>query len=390
MHIDSAREGKKGACSPPEPGSRTPTLWLILGDKLGDNRQVDIIADELGWPVTVKRLRFLDRYAVKKPTFQPSLHHVDLEQSSPLNPPWPELVITVGRRPSMAALWVYEQSGGRTKLVIVGRPIRRMNDFALVVASPQYRLPKRPNVIHLAFPLIRADQAAISAAVEIWRSRLEVLPRPITGVFVGGPTRPFVFSPESARDFIQRLNTTAGASGTLFVSTSRRTPADVVETLAAHLPASAQLFKWELNASDNPYLALLGLADRFVVTGDSTSMIVEVARLGKPLAIYPLPLTRSPWSRVRGWLAAQIQPGAGATDHPSLLNRFGDVLYNLGLISYSRDLSALHQRLIEQGRAVLLGADFPAGKTEPLPDGLPEVARRIRALFRRLNSDPPV
>jgi len=385
MHIDHGRDTENSAGIPTssdhEAGVCAPTLWLILGDKLGDNRQVEIIADDLGWPGTVKRLRFLDQYAVKKPTFKPSLHHVDLEHSSALSPPWPDLVITVGRRPSMAALWVYERSGGKTKIVIVGRPIRRMNDFALVVASPQYRLPKRPNVIHLDFPLIRVDQTALNAAVDAWRTRLEGLARPITGVFVGGPTRPFVFTPESARDFIRRLDATAGANGTLFVSTSRRTPANVVEALAAHLPASAQLFKWEPDTDENPYLALLGLADRFVVTGDSTSMIVEVARLGKPLAIYPLPLTLSPWSRARGWLAAHIQPAAGAATHPTLLNRFGDLLYNQGLISYSRDLSALHRRLFQHGRAVVLGNGFPATGTEPLSDDLPEVTRRIRALF---------
>ncbi len=36
-------------------------------------------------------------------------------------------------------------------------------------------------------------------------------------------------------------------------------------------------------------MGLLGLADRFIVTGDSISMMVEVTRLGKPLEILPLP-----------------------------------------------------------------------------------------------------
>ena len=34
--------------------------------------------------------------------------------------------------------------------------------------------------------------------------------------------------------------------------------------------------------NDNPYLGLLAHGDRFVVTGDSISMLVEVARLAKP------------------------------------------------------------------------------------------------------------
>ena len=51
--------------------------------------------------------------------------------------------------------------------------------------------------------------------------------------------------------------------------------------------------------AENPYLALLGLADRFVVTSDSVTMMVEVARLGRPLAIFELPLVRRPHAGAR-------------------------------------------------------------------------------------------
>ena len=64
-----------------------------------------------------------------------------------LEPPWPDLVLTVGRRPTMAALWVRERSGGRTRLVVVGRPRRRLDDYDLVVVPPQYHVPAAPNVV---------------------------------------------------------------------------------------------------------------------------------------------------------------------------------------------------------------------------------------------------
>jgi mitochondrial fission protein ELM1 len=41
-----------------------------------------------------------------------------------LQPPWPDIVVTIGRRPSMVGLWVKAQSAGATRLVIVGRPRR--------------------------------------------------------------------------------------------------------------------------------------------------------------------------------------------------------------------------------------------------------------------------
>jgi hypothetical protein len=77
--------------------------------------------------------------------------------------------------------------------------------------------------------------------------------------------------------------------GTPSVTTGRRTPPAVAEALGAKLPAKAKFFRLALEADDNPYRGLLGLADGFVVTGDSISMMVEIARLGRPLAIFDLP-----------------------------------------------------------------------------------------------------
>lgn len=360
-----------------------PAVWLMLGDKLGDNAQVEVIAERLGWPCVTRRLKFRAAYVTGKPRFKPALYHIDLAASDPLAPPWPDLILTVGRRPSMAAMWVREQSLHRTRVVIVGRPRRMLSAFALVLATPQYRLPPRPNVMHLDLPLMRVDQAAIEQAVGEWQGRLGSLARPLTGVLVGGPTKPFIFTADIAREMVRRLAQSAGETGTLFVSTSRRTPAAVVDALAAALPASATLFRWRADATENPYRALLGLADRFVVTGDSVSMIVEVARQGRPLAIFPLPETDSPWDRVRRWLAAKFQPAPGAASGPARpATRLGDLAYELGLVSYARDFSALHRRLVERGQAVFLGEPFPPAGAVAAADDLAAVTARIRALIQ--------
>ena len=128
-----------------------------------------IIADALGWPYDVKGLAFQAPYVLGKPRFRSSLYHVDQARSAPLEPPWPDLILTVGRRPSMAALWVKEQTQGRAALVVVGRPKRWLDRFDLVIAPPQFQLPRRANVLRLDLPLMRVDEAAIAAAGEAWR-----------------------------------------------------------------------------------------------------------------------------------------------------------------------------------------------------------------------------
>ncbi len=85
-------------------------IWLILGDKLGDNAQASALAQRIAQqlPATCeqKQLVFYRPFRKGKPPFFPSLYHVNNSASAPLSAPWPHLVVTVGRRPAMAALWV--------------------------------------------------------------------------------------------------------------------------------------------------------------------------------------------------------------------------------------------------------------------------------------------
>jgi hypothetical protein len=355
-----------------------PRTWLILGDKAGDNAQVRIIADALGWPFVVKDLVFRVPYVIGKPRFRASLYHIDRARSAPLEPPWPDLILTVGRRPSMAALWVKAQ--GSARLVVVGRPKRWLERFDLVIAPPQFQLPSRPNVLRLDLPLMRVDEAAIAAAADAWRARFADLPRPLVALLVGGPTKPYVFDQAVARRLIAQCRQIAAAEGgTLYVTTSRRTPPAVVEALAAALPAGARLYRWD-GGGDNPYHALLGLADRFVVTGDSISMMVEVVRLGKPLAIFALPATGR-WLRLRSGLGQRLAALGNAAGGP--LASIADALYRLRIAKYARDLSEIHRRLYARGLAVPVGEPFQPPRTRP-SDDLAQAVERVRALV----SDP--
>ncbi len=63
-------------------------LWLVTGDKLGDNAQLLVIAEALGLPYEVRRVIPRKEYIYGKPPFEPSLYHLDMEKSDPLVPPW--------------------------------------------------------------------------------------------------------------------------------------------------------------------------------------------------------------------------------------------------------------------------------------------------------------
>jgi mitochondrial fission protein ELM1 len=354
-------------------------VWLVLGDKRGDNAQVEALADAIGWPYERRHIALKDEWVIGKPRVEASLHHLDASRSDPLAPPWPDLILTIGRRPSMAALWVKTQSGGRTRVVLVGKPAGRLELFDLVIASAEAQLPPVPSVFKTTLPLMRVPEDEVAKAAELWRPRLAALPRPLVAFLIGGPTSPFVYDDSVLRRLDALAREVVAQGGTPWFTTSRRTPAAFVDALVRALPPGTRLFRFAPDAAENPYRALLGSADGFIVTGDSISMMVEVMRLQRPLAILPLP---SGWlgaldARRRSltrWLFAE---GGGAAGR--LRRGLGRALFLAGLVSQTRDFPAFHRMLVARGLAVFAGEPFRA-PTGAVPDDLADAAARVRAL----------
>jgi mitochondrial fission protein ELM1 len=350
-----------------------PRTWLVLGDKPGDNRQVEIIAERLPWPVTRRNVIPKPEWAFAKPKVRPTLEIFDAAKSDQLEPPWPDLILTIGRRPSSAALWIQEQNQGRTRIVLVGKPSGSILPYDLVIASGEQFLPPLPSVMPIGLPLMRVDPARIEAATAEWAPRFAALPRPFVAVLVGGPTGPFRFDGK----LVERLLTlvrdvTDAEGGTAFVVTSRRTPTPVVEALRARLPAAARLFAWGDAAAGNPYAALLGMADAALVTADSISMQTEVARQGLPLAIVPLG-TRW-WGGLdrqrRRWLRRlSTGPLAG----------LANALARRGLAMQIRDFEAFQDMLVARGVAAR-DTSRPPRPSGVAGDELDAVVRRIEAM----------
>ncbi len=358
-----------------------PRTWLLLAEKGGDNAQVEALARALPWPCEIRRLRMQPQWLQGKPRVRPTLDHLDLEAGDALEAPWPDLVLTMGRRTASAALWIQERSGGRTRIVLLGKPSGLPDRMALIIGSAEILLPPLPNVSKIRLPLLRMDPDRVAEAREQWRPAFEELARPVVAVLVGGPTHPFVYDASVTQRLLELVREVHERGGTPWVSTSRRTPPGVADALEAGLPEGARLFRWAPEAVDNPYLGLLALAEGFIVTGDSASMLVEVAGLGRPLAILPLPgglLGRLDLARRRAlrWL---YDP-AGAGPAARLRRALARAAFRLRLVSHSRDFRVLHEWLVDQGHAVWAGQPFAAAGG-PLPDDAAAAARRVAALF---------
>lgn len=355
-----------------------PRIWLLAGGRAGDRAQLVTLARALGAPFEERRLTFNRLRAVPNVVLGASRLTVDRRRSDDLAPPWPDLVLASGRRSAPVARWIRARSQGRSRLVHVGRPWLPVKHFDLVITTPQYGLPDASNVLHNTLTLNRPAADDLDSAARAWAPRFAALPRPWTALLIGGDARPYELDADSAERLARAASRLAASrGGSLLVTTSPRTGMAQVRRLESAISVPCHVHRIDPAAdAENPYLAYLALADSFVVTGDSASMLSEACATGKPVFIFAL--TERPDLRLRlvRWFHGLAK---GASRRPTLARCY-DTLVDVGLIGSVRAMPRFHQALIEQGYAARLGEDA-AGSGPPGGDDLARAVGRVRALL---------
>jgi uncharacterized protein len=355
------------ALGPPTEVSPRLRVWVLLGYGAGDNAQVLRLAEALGWPFEAKRIRYNRLNRCPNLLLGASKLTVDTRRSDPLAPPWPDLVIGASRCAAPLARWIRKQSGGRSRLVHLLHAQAPLHYFDLVVTTPQYRLPERSNVLHNLLPLNAAQPEVLESSGTQWRGRLAHLPRPWIAVLVGGNTASYRLDAFTARQLGRFTSRTARETGgSLLISSSPRTPPDAADALLAAVQGPAYVYRWEpTNKDENPYLAYLALADRFIVTADSASMLAEACSTGRPVELF-------------GWTRPRRQPKRLLRAFPGS-QRLKETLICWGIIKPRRDFQALHRQLMERG---LLCSPGQEQSLQPAkPDDLARTVTRIRRLM---------
>ena len=370
------------APAPAKPLSTVPKVWVLLAGKAGGNGQLLSLADALGWPYETKQVRYNWLNHCPNLFLGPSILSVDRRRSSPLEPPWPDLVLASSRRSAPVARWIKKQSGGRARLVHLIHTQAPLHLFDLIITTPQYRLPQRPNVLHNTAPLNRPAPDRLAAAAARWQSRLENLPRPYTALLVGGNSSVYEFDAATAAALARQASAQVRkVGGSLLVTTSPRTPTSALEALFGALDCPAHCYRWRPNDVDNPYLAYLALADSFIVTVDSASQVIEACLTNKPVYVFTWPTrTRSPFRRkgvFRRWLQPQEY---GISRQSRRVAQLYEQLVYWGFIRPTRDFTASLQILMQKGLVAQLGSAPHSQSREPLDD-MERAVTRIRQLF---------
>src|SRR5262249_45375295 len=194
-----------------------------------------------------------------------------------------------------------------------------------------------------------------------------------------------------------RLGAAASATaqqsgGSLLITTSARTLPEAVTALFEAVSGNCFRHRWQPGAKDNPYLAYLALADSFILTGDSASMLAEACATGKRVAMFELPRRPSLIGRLLA-VIEQLATGQGLRKNyrglpkqQDWLARTFDRLVERGLFMPLRDLRECHRELLARGLVHRLGQTPTRARRAPLAD-LQPVAARVRQL---MTGDRPV
>lgn len=359
----------------PGPHKFDPQVWVLAGMHKGDNGQLLNLAEALAfsyridWDDQGSASIMADRIAGGRLTIRRR------GAGALEGPPWPDLILLAGGRRVGDALRIKRASGGRSRIVCLGRPWANLAAFDIVVTTAQYCLPRRTNILHNTFTLNQVDGGELAAAAARWEGDFAHLKRPWTAVLAGGKSGSYSFGPEIAERLAKEANGYARDNGgSLLVTTSPRTPVDATQVLRRSLDCPHIFHAWTPDADANPYLGYLALADRFIVTCDSASVLSQACATGKPVKLFDYQ------PRLKSRIATALQ-------RPLL--PYLERLTTAGIWVPARDMTRFHDALARQGLLEPQPGEAEDVQAE-IPDDLGRVVRSIRALVMKgLAQDVP-
>ncbi len=254
----------------------SPRIWVLADPRAGTAAQALGIAERLGEPF--RRVDLAWGKLARLPLPFPSLLGLTPEARAAFMPPWPDLVISAGRRSAPVALWL-QQKGAR--LVHCMRPGFGAARFDLLVIGRHDAPKPAPNILPILGAAHRISPKRLAAARAEFAA-LAALPSPRVALLMGGPPRTEGMDPNLAGAITAKV---AGFAGSVLATASRRTGSPAEEAMAAALTGHAHvLYRWG-DAPPNPYAGFLAWADQVVVTGDSVSMLSEALATAGPVFI---------------------------------------------------------------------------------------------------------
>lgn len=258
-------------------------LWTLTDGNAGNRRQAAALAHALE-PGSIRDWALVSRAPWRwlAPRMLPRSEHafgpaLERQLAEP-----PRLAIGCGRQAALATRLV-RACGARVVQILDPRLDPVLWD---VVVVPEHDHLRGANVLTLQGSLNPVDDAWLAAARQQFPA-MAALPQPRTAVLLGGSSGHARFDRSAFEVLASKLERVlASDGGSVLVSTSRRTPADVINALQHRYVETPGLVWCGPKDGDNPYPGILAWADRIVVSPDSVNMVSEACATSAPVFVF--------------------------------------------------------------------------------------------------------
>jgi mitochondrial fission protein ELM1 len=257
-------------------------IWGVSSGSKGNDVQLEAIARALSEDVTFYHANLSFPWNALAP-YKPA--ELGVAGDGRFNPPFPDMVITCGRRAVPVARYIKRQSAGQCFTVFLQNPIIHPRAFDFVWA-PAHDEVDGNNVMTTILGPHELTHESLKNEASNWHDRLSspAVTGKCVGVLIGGPNKFYDFDPSEMQKLAENLLLLAQQGHRLLISLSSRSLQDYADILKQTL-AGRDYYLWH-GKGDNPYKAILGLADQLIVTGDSVNMVGEACFAGVPVQVY--------------------------------------------------------------------------------------------------------
>jgi mitochondrial fission protein ELM1 len=279
--------------------AESPQILIIADDRIGSYSQLIGLAQSLKLSYEIINIKyncfgFLPNWLLPSKSF--IFDKISKEKLSKVSF-IPRFIFSAGRRSAMAALYLQEKLAKKPKIIQLMNPnLSFCKFFAVILPKHDFtnlpHLPKNSNIILTTGSLTKINQEAIKLESEKFKQifavdgQIKDASKKIA-LLIGGSSRNSVFDEESALKLTKIVNKIAiQMKAMVIVLTSRRTGNNITNIVRNNLHCENKFFIWTQIKENNPYLAILGNSDFFIVTADSTSMCSECCSIGKPVYIF--------------------------------------------------------------------------------------------------------
>jgi uncharacterized protein len=265
---------------------------LILADeRVGTYSQSIALAKESGLDYEIIFLEYNFLKALPNLFFSESLIRLkktSIEKLSSLNYA-PKYIISAGRKTAPIALFLKRKYNFLSKIIQIMRPEISLKKFDFVIV-PEHDEPKAPypkNLILSIGALTKIERNNDQKIYEKFQVQFENFQKPIIALLIGGSTKKTQFLLKSAQELInQVLIIKKNMNATLIIVNSRRTDVKINNFIKKINEENLVFFDYNEIKESNPFGLIINVADFFIISGDSVSMISQCCSTGKSVFIF--------------------------------------------------------------------------------------------------------